>query len=159
MPSQSLSLASQTSAPAIWFCTQLIAPPWHWLVPALHTPAMPVTHAPPPPGLPSSTPVSQSLSSPSHTSGAAAPFDTQVSDAFWHCCVPGPHTPAAPVLQPAPPPALFSSAPLSQSLSRPSHVSALGKTSPSQPAGHAPPTHVCVPPTHWPMPCVPIGPP
>src|SRR5689334_10493716 len=75
VPSQSLSTPSlHASATGNTVCAQPSAPPLHVFTPTEHGPGMPVKHAPPPPGLPSSTPVSQSLSSPSHTSAELPTF-------------------------------------------------------------------------------------
>jgi hypothetical protein len=57
----------QVSAPPPTAPTQNSTPFWHWVVPAMHTPAS-VPQLAPPPGLPSSTAPSQSLSTPSQVS-------------------------------------------------------------------------------------------
>src|SRR5437867_10545177 len=72
-PVQSLSSPSQTSALGATSLTQASAPLWHVIAPGEQTPACPVTHAPPPPGFPSSICPSQSLSVPSQISALPVP--------------------------------------------------------------------------------------
>ena len=75
-PSQSSSLPLHVSAPVCTVCTQTTAPLAHAVVPAAHTPSLPVAHATAPPGLPLSTAPSQSSSLPLHASvaGNTAPL-------------------------------------------------------------------------------------
>src|SRR6185503_21348584 len=92
-PSQSLSIVSQTSAPGAWFRLQASAPLVHAVVPAAHTPACPVLQLTPPPGFPSSTWPSQSLSSPSQISAPGCWFRLQATAPLEHAVVPAAHTP------------------------------------------------------------------
>jgi hypothetical protein len=70
VPSQSLSAPSQTSADAFWFDVHCRLPAVQVSEPAVHAPSNPVLHGAPPPGFPSSTAPSQSLSTPSQASAA-----------------------------------------------------------------------------------------
>src|SRR5947207_3002880 len=73
-PSQSLSRPSHTSGLGCTFWLQTIAPFVHAVVPAAHTPRLPVLHATLPPGLPLSIAPSQSLSRLSQISGTGCWF-------------------------------------------------------------------------------------
>jgi hypothetical protein len=72
-PSQSLSSVSHTSGEAVATGTQLKLPAEHVRTPAEQTPGTLLTHEAPPPGLPSSTEPSQSLSTLSQTSAVGEP--------------------------------------------------------------------------------------
>ena len=75
----------------------------------------------------SSTDPSQSLSSVSHTSGTGPTSPTQETEPPTQCSVPVEHSPVE-MPHEAPPPGSPSSTVPSQSLSRPSHTSAVGPT-------------------------------
>src|SRR6266850_2122540 len=92
-PLQLLSSLSHTSLDACVFWTQFSEPTWQILVPAEQTPGSPVPHAPPPPGLFSSTWPLQLLSSPSHTSLDACVFCVQTMWPALQLVVPAEQTP------------------------------------------------------------------
>jgi hypothetical protein len=125
-PSQSLSTPSQTSGRGFVLRLQATAPDVQDVVPAVHAPNMPVLHIAPPPGLPLSATPSQSLSSPSHTSAIGLLLRLQTIAPELQAVVPAEQLPGCPVLHITPPPGFPLSTTVSQSLSRPSHVSATG---------------------------------
>src|SRR5262245_51539594 len=100
---------------------------------------------------------SQSLSFPSQTSIDGSVNGTPSRPDPEHINTPGEQTPGTPVEHVPPPWAAPSSTLPLQSSSTPSHVSAVGVTSPEQ-GPHAPPWHACVPSLHAPTPLVDGGP-
>src|SRR5439155_1184654 len=122
-PLQLLSLPSQISAIGSASWMQTMAPLVHAVLPAAHTPWMPVLQATLPPGLLSSVLPLQLLSLPSHVSALGCTFWLQTTAPPVHAVVPAAHTPWLPVLQAWAPPGLpLSTTPL-QSLSLPSQSS------------------------------------
>src|SRR5436853_272287 len=89
LPLQLSSRPLHASVVGCWFWLQTIPPLWQSVVPAPHTPSLPVLHAWPPPGLPLSTAPLQSSSRPLHTSALACTFCTQLTTPAWHAVVPG----------------------------------------------------------------------
>src|SRR5882724_7139843 len=134
LPLQLLSRPSQISADGFTFLRHWIAPPLQLDVPAAQTPVCPVAQATPPPGFPSSTTPSQSLSAPSQVSATGEPAT--------HELTPPVHVPAE-AQAPTPQVVAKESTVPSQSLSRPSHASAEGFT--FRVHATAPPWQVCVP--------------
>ena len=124
----------------------VIEPETQCSVPGVHSP-VPSPHEAPPPGSPSSAVPSQSLSRPSHTSGAGGVSPRQIMDAPTHWIVPSAHSPTLDP-QGVPVPGTALSAVPSQSLSSPSHVSVVGPTAPVQDG--TPPVHSTVPSAHSP---------
>src|SRR6266850_2238850 len=146
-PSQSLSKPSQISVTGPTPPTQTNDPPVHCVAPKEHSPVS-VPHCAPPPGFPLSVIPSQSLSRPSHVSAAGPTPPTQITDPPVHCVAPKEHSPVS-VPHCAPPPGLPLSVIPSQSLSRPSQVSAVGPTPPTQ--VRDPPVHCVAPNEHSPV--------
>src|SRR4051812_10906361 len=109
VPSQLLSTPSQRSALGCTSWWQVTAPPAQGVVPAAQAPRLPVLQATPPPGLPSSTTPSQSLSTPSQTSVVGRVVCTQWREPPVQAETPIEQAPWRPVLQAAPPPGLASS--------------------------------------------------
>src|SRR5581483_11685775 len=147
-PLQSLSSPSQISALAavVWWHDS--APLEQTMVPAAHTPDLPVEHATPVPGTLSSTIPLQSLSSPSHTSADAWAFWLQRIAPLVQLVVPAAQTPVLPVLQASPPPGLPSSTVPLQLSSSPLHTSAVACTFWLQ--AMAPAVQAVVPAAHTP---------
>ena len=104
MPSQLLSLPSHDSAAAMTFWIHLIMPPMQWVVPALHSPSLPVSQSTPPPGSPSSI-IALQLSS--------RPLQVSV---FLVQSPPAPALPAEPPVAPPEPPAVLPAEPLEPAL-------------------------------------------
>ncbi len=127
------------------------------VVPAAQTPGLPVLQVRPPPGLPLSTTPSQSLSRPSQISADGCTFWLQTIPPLLQAVVPAAQTPSLPVLQAWPPPGLPLSTTPSQSLSRPSQVSAAGWIALTQTT--APFRHCWVPSAQTPGSPVPQAPP
>jgi hypothetical protein len=152
VPLQSSSRPLQISLAGFWLRTQLSAPEVHVVVPAEHTPSCPVTHAPPPPGLPLSTAPLQSSSRPLHVSTLACWLWLQTIAPEVHAVVPAEQMPCRPVEQLSPPPGLLLSTTPLQSLSLPSHTSALDCTFWLQ--WRAPAVHAVVPAAQ--TPCKPV---
>src|SRR5215217_4395883 len=122
-PLQSLSRSSQTSADGPCFCTQSRTPWVQYFTPSPHTPWSPVSHVTSPPGFPSSTSPSQSLSRLSHCSADADWFCVHTTLPPVHAVVPVAQTPSNSVSHVVPPPGLPSSATPSQLSSIPLHCS------------------------------------
>jgi hypothetical protein len=110
------------------------------VVPAAQTPCLPVEQATLPPGLLLSTTPLQSSSIPLHISAVGCTSWLQTIAPPVHAVVPSEQAPSLPVLQASPPPGLpLSTTPL-QSLSSPSHASAVGlalRLQTTAPAVHA----------------------
>src|SRR5205807_2411667 len=125
-PSQSSSSPSQVSAGGCWFWLQATGPLVHAVVPAVQRPRWRVWDDTSPPGFPLSIWPSQSLSRPSQVSAGGSWFWLQAMEPLVHAVVPAAQTPRLPVLHAALPPGFPLSTTPSQSLSSPSHVSAVG---------------------------------
>ncbi len=107
---------------------QAMLPFWHAVMPAAHTPGLPVLQFCPPPGLPSSTCPLQLLSRPSHVSAEGGSTSLQTIDPLVHAVMPAEQTPALPVSQATSPPGSPSSTAPLQLLSMPSQISGDGCT-------------------------------
>ena len=139
VPSQLSSTPLHVSVPGLTAPTQTMAPAWHCFVPNAHGKTLETPHVPPASvGLLSTVP-SQLSSRELQVSavGLTAPMHT--SAPFWHWFVPNLQMPTFEVPHCVPTPTgLLSTTPL-QSLSRPSQVSGVGLTAPTQtrpPAWH-----------------------
>ena len=147
-PLQLSSIPLHVSVPGCEVCVQVVAPPVQAVMPASHTPGLPVLHAWPAPGSPLSTTPSQSSSCPLQVSSLEAVACTHASAPLAHAVVPGEQTPGFPVRQVTPAPGLPLSTVPSQSSSLPLHVSALARTVCEQET--APPLHTVTPGAHTP---------